>query len=80
MREKNQTATEQDHENFVAEGPLPSEELETLIANLKKIEPKQNVDGGSTIVDFSPRTTRDTHRREEAWRTRSALRQRRTVT
>jgi hypothetical protein len=51
LREKNQTATEQDHENFVAEGPLPSDELETLIANLKKIEPKQNLDGSSTIVE-----------------------------
>lgn len=51
LRDKNQTATEQDHENFVTEGPLPSDELEKLIANLKTIEPRQSSDNSTAIVE-----------------------------
>ena len=51
LRKKNRTATEQDHENFVTEGPLPSDELETLITNLKKIEPRQASDNSSVFVE-----------------------------
>jgi hypothetical protein len=51
LREKNQTATDQDHENFVTEGPLHSDELEKLIANLKTIEPRQSSDKSSAIVE-----------------------------
>jgi hypothetical protein len=51
LREKNRTATEQDHENFVTEGPLPSDELEKLITNLKTIEPRQSSDNSSAIVE-----------------------------
>ena len=51
LREKNRTATEQDHENFVNGGPLPSDELEKLIANLKTIEPRQSPDSSNAIVD-----------------------------
>ena len=47
LREKNRTATEQDHENFVTEGPLPSDELEKLIANLKTIEPRKSSDNST---------------------------------
>ena len=51
LREKNRTATEQDHENFVTEGPLPSDELEKLITNLKTIEPRQSSDNSNAIVE-----------------------------
>lgn len=51
LREKNRTATEQDHENFVTEGPLPSDELEKLIANLKTIEPRKSSDNSTAIVE-----------------------------
>ena len=51
LREKNRIATEQDHENFVAEGPLPSDELEKLIANLKTIEPRQSSDSSNAVID-----------------------------
>ena len=51
LREKNQTATEQDHENFVTQGPLPNDELEKLIANLKTIETRQSSDNSTAIVE-----------------------------
>lgn len=51
LREKNQTATEQDHENFLTEGPYPSDKLEILIASLKKTETQKSTDKSSVIVE-----------------------------
>ena len=51
LREKNQTATEQDHKNFLAEGPYPSDKLEILIASLKKTETQKSSDKISIIVE-----------------------------
>lgn len=51
LREKNQTATEQDHENFLTEGPYPSDKLEILIASLKKTEIQKSSDKSIAIVE-----------------------------